>query len=107
MKRTIEDIDFNEIKLKIQTYENMYYTIDTLTKDAILSIKKELEKETTESVDIDDIINHWKTDKLCQIFGINMLDGKYIVEDKLIYLYEEQKLINTKEIKETLVEFKY
>lgn len=48
---------FNELLVKISTYEGMYYTINKHTKDEILDRKKRYEEASTESYSYNEIIN--------------------------------------------------
>lgn len=101
MKKIEEELDYGDYKIvysKIITNDNMYYTIDYHTKEEILERKKAVEKETTESISEADIIDNFIREDVCRIIT---------APGDLIYLPYETKLLNKKEIKETVTTFKY
>ena len=97
-EKEIEYGDYKEVYSKIITNEGMYYTIGYHTKEEILEIKVEREKETTESINEDDIITDLIREDVCRIIT---------APGDLVYLPYETKLLNKKEIKETVTAFKY
>lgn len=102
-----EGIWFNELLVKIQTYEGLYYTINKHTKEEILERKSKYEETTTESYSYNEIIDSFVHEDLCHLMGIGReeLSSINTTKDGLIYLAYEKKIINRKEIKESLIQF--
>lgn len=96
-----------EIKVKILTYDGMYYTygvINENTSDVVefkrlcVEIDEEtgLPKEITEDIELDEklrAVASWCVDELKQ----------KLEKDKFIYCRPEDKIVNIKEIKETVI----
>ncbi len=108
-KEIREELWFNEMLVKIETYEGMYYTIGKHTKEEILNRKKEWEKDSTNSFTYTEIMDSFIGEDLSYVMGINQIEisaGKKSCEDSgLIYLAYEHKILNRKEIKESLIQF--
>ena len=103
----MKEIKFNELIVKVVTYEGMYYTIGKHTKDEILDYKREWERETTESISYDEILNEIINQDLISVI-INpqeRLGCVTVTDEGLIYLPYENKLLNRKEIKESLIQY--
>ena len=104
-----KELLFNEFLVKIETYEGMYYTVGKHTKEEILERKKEWEKDTTDTFTYTKIIDSFISDDLCYVMGLNQIEiskGKKSCEDSgLIFLPYEHKILNRKEIKESLIQF--
>ena len=104
-----EELMFNEMLVKIETYEGMYYTIGKHTKEEILERKKEWEKDSTNSFSYTEIMDSFISEDLAYVMGINQIEvslGKRSCEDSgLIFLPYEHKIFNRKEIKESLIQY--
>ena len=108
-KEIREELWFDEMLVKIETYEGMYYTIGKHTKEEILERKKEWEKDATESITYTEIMNSIVSEDLAYVMGLDQIEialGKRSCEDSgLIFLPYEHKILNRKEIKESLIQF--
>lgn len=111
-KEIREELWFNEMLVKIETYEGMYYTVGKHTKEEILERKKEWEKDSTESIPYTKIMDSFISEDLAYVMGINQIEISLFVEGKkscedsgLIFLPYEHKILNRKEIKESLIQF--
>lgn len=95
--KKIDTIVFTEVYSKIVTYDGIYYTVGIHNKDEILEMKKAREEILKNYVDIEDIVKELVAEDICRIVT-NPND--------LIYLPFESKIINRKEIKESLIQYK-
>lgn len=104
-----EKLWFNEMIIKIETYEGMYYTVGKHTKEEILERKKEWEENNNNVFTYNKIINSFIGEDLAYVMGLNQLEistgKKSCQDDGLIYLPYEYKILNRKEIKESLIQF--
>lgn len=105
----MEDLWFNEVITKIETYEGMYYTVGKHTKEEILDRKKDLEKRGAKKITYSEITDSFIRDDLDSVIGSNHINAvtgnKWCDDSGLIYLDHEHKIINKKEIKESLIQF--
>ena len=96
-----------EIRVKILTYDGMYYTYGVINEDTsdVVEFKRlvaEIDEETGLPKDISDDIE--LDEKLKAVAGWCVDELKCKLEkDKFIYCIPEQKIINVKEIKETVI----
>ena len=96
----------DEVLVKICTYEGLYYTYNKHTKEEIIEKKKELEKENI-NYSYNEIIDDLIKEDLSNLIGnINPYELNVNASNgDLIYLFYENKIINRKEIKESLIQF--
>ena len=88
--------EIEKVITKIVTYDGMYYTIGTHTVKEIETMKKAREELLNHSVEEDEIIKELVNEDVCSLVKI---------QDDLIYLPFEAKIINKKEIKESLIQY--
>ena len=109
MKKEKEELLFNELIVKIETYEGMYYTVGKYEKEKILQRKEDWEKNNNKIFTYTEIMNSFIDEDLGYVMGLNQLEissGKKECEDNgLIFLPYEHKILNRKEIKESLIQF--
>lgn len=104
-----KELWFNEMIVKIETYDGMYYTVGKHTKEEILERKKQWEENNNNTFTYTKIMNSFISDDLCYVMGLSQIDiladKKSCQDNGLIYLPHEYKILNRKEIKESLIQF--
>lgn len=97
---------FNKFCFKIETLDGMYYTIQSWNKDEIVRLWIYMENiaGNVHSVSLDEVIAEMGRQGCEYIMGYTDLDVVGKVQDGLLYLKEENKIINKNQIKETLVQ---
>lgn len=101
-----EGIWFKELLVKIQTYDGMFYTIGKHSREDIEDAKKEFEECTTDKYEYDEVINTLITEDLMGLLSATPEHPVVVhANGDLIYLPYEHKLINRKDIKESLIQF--
>jgi hypothetical protein len=96
-----------EIRIKILTYEGMYYTYAIINKDtddvvAFKSLVGEIDPETEIVKDMKDDVD--LESKLEAVAGWTLDELSNVIEKKdFIFCRPENKIINKKEIKETII----
>lgn len=93
---------FNKFCFKIETLDGMYYTIQSCNKDEIVRLWIYMENNA-HSVSLDEVIAEMEKRGCEYIMGYTDLNVA-CVEAGLLYLKEENKIINKNQIKETLVQ---
>lgn len=88
---------YNEFITKIVTYEGMFYTLNIHTKEEVMELKELREKNCNHSFKVEEIMDELVREDVCKLVTS---------ECDLIYLPYETKVINRKEIKESLIQFK-
>ena len=106
----IKEIWFNEMSVKIVTYEGMYYTVGRHTKEEIEERKREWEEKAWEESNnrlftYKEIIESFISDDLAYVMGTTIIDKPSLQDSGLIWLPYEYKILNRKEIKESLIQF--
>ncbi len=101
-----EEMNREIAKLKIEMNDGMFYTLKTLNKKAIHKYKELIDERDKCSYTYMSVIN--------QLFGIELdglMDGGlhakptgFNVGGNLIYLKEENKIINKQDIKQSLIQ---
>lgn len=96
-KRTEEEaklrtIKFKEIRIKVKTYDNMYYTVCVLNEETIVS---------------NDFLNKMPLDERLESVLYEALNDLYdrLMKDEFIISRFERKILNTKEVKETILQY--
>ena len=90
----VENKDIQEIRIKVLTYNNMYYTVAVINKNVSEVIEyKELENCSTSL-----------SQKIRNVANWSLQDLYYkLINEQFIFSRFENKIINVKEIKETFV----
>ena len=101
-----EGIWFNELMVKVVTYDNLYYTLNIHSKEEIEDRKKNWEEDSTESYTYDQIIDSFVAEDLNSIISRGNDLAVQTTDDGLIYLTFENKLLNRREIKESVIQYK-
>ena len=96
-----------EIRVKILTYEGMYYTYGIINENTsdVIEFKRlvaEIDEETGLPKDITDDIELDEKLQAVASWCLDELKCK-LEKDKFIYCRPEDKIINVKEIKETII----
>ena len=96
-----------ETRVKILTYDGMYYTYGVINEDTsdVIEFKKlcgEIDEETGLPRDISEEVP--LEEKIKEVTSCCVDELKHRLEkDKFIYCRPEDKIINVKEIKETII----
>lgn len=96
-----------EARVKILTYDGMYYTYGVINEDTsdVVEFKKlcgEIDEETGLPKDISDEVPLEEKIKAVTAWCVDELKHR-LEKDKFIYCIPEDKIINVKEIKETII----
>lgn len=97
---------FNKFCFKIETLDGMYYTIKSWNKDEIVRLWIYMENiaGNVRIISLDEVITEMERRGCEYIMGYTDLGVVGKVQDGLLYLKEENKIINKNQIKETLVQ---
>ena len=93
----IPETNFEKVIIKIRTFENLYYTYKSISYEQLLKIGKEQTKEFS----ISEEVNRWIDYSLHQLMGRDDVITDNPITDGLVFLPEEHKIINRRDIKET------
>lgn len=98
---------FNELLIKVVTYEGMYYTIGKHSKEELEDIKRQWEEQEKNSISYDEVIDETIKQDLINVLlnSDEILGAVFSSDEGLIYLPYENKLLNRKEIKESLIQY--
>lgn len=96
-----------EMRVKILTYDGMYYTYGVINEDTsdVIEFKRlcgEIDEETGLPKDISDEVELEEKLKAVTSWCVDELKHR-LEKDKFIYCRPEDKIINVKEIKETII----
>lgn len=94
---------FNKFYFKIITLDGMLYTVQSWNKDEIVRLWIYMEN-STHSVSLDEVIAELEKRGCEYIMGYTDLSAVGKVQDGLLHLQEEHKIINKNQIKETLIQ---
>lgn len=94
---------FNKFYFKIITLDGMLYTVQSWNKDEIVRLWIYMEN-STHSVSLDEVIAEMERRGCEYIMGYTDLSAVGKVQDGLLHLQEEHKIINKNQIKETLIQ---
>lgn len=99
-------IDDEVLKVKVETFDGMFYTLKTITKKAILKYKKHLEDISNCSQDIEKVCELLVRTELENFIGGALAETStgFVSQNDLIYLKEENKIINKKDVKQSLIQ---
>lgn len=113
MEKTVEDIEleklkeledkeieekkifgarFKEIRIKVKTYDNMFYTVCVLNEHTIAH------NETLDRMTLEERLETVLYDALNDLYN-------RLIKDEFIISNFEKKILNTKEIKETILQY--
>lgn len=88
----IKALRFREIRIKIKTYDNMYYTVCVLNENTIVS------NELLNKMPLDEKLENALYDALNDLYD-------RLMKDEFIISRFERKILNTKEVKETILQY--
>lgn len=94
---------FNKFYFKIITLDGMLYTVQSWNKDEIVRLWIYMEN-STHSASLDEVIAELEKRGCEYIIGYTDLSAVGKVQDGLLHLQEEHKIINKNQIKETLIQ---
>ena len=107
IKYNDKNLWFDKFYFKILTLDGMYYTVESWDKNEIvlLWIYMEGKNNGEQSVSLEEVLDEMRKRGCEYIIGRQDLIGVGEVERSLLYLKEENKIINKNQIKETLLQF--
>ena len=96
-----------EIRVKVKTYDGMYYTYGVINEDTsdVIEFKRlcgEIDEETGLPKEITEEVELGEKIKAVASWCLDELKGR-LERDKFIFCRPEDKIINVKEIKETIL----
>ena len=94
---------FKKFYFKIITLDGMLYTVQSWNKDEIVRLWIYMEN-STHSVSLDEVIAELEKRGCEYIMGYTDLSAVGKVQNGLLHLQEEHKIINKNQIKETLIQ---
>lgn len=97
---------FNKFCFKIETLDGMYYTVQSWNKDEIVRLWIYMENiaGNVRIISLNEVIAEMERQGCEYIMGYTDLSAVGKVQDGLLHLQEEHKIINKNQIKETLIQ---